>query len=131
MACLKTYVIQYFCTFPVQYKKKKLFKIDIKISFLHWSLIHYILLIKKEKKLWLAMTSKLGISTIKQCNMFYKMEFSLAIHFISIIYLNTKTKDTILLSMPIQSVLSSKYFFEWTLLPRLHFCQNSRYLQLM
>ena len=43
--------------------------------------------------------------------------------------LKTKTKDNILLSMSRQSVLSSKCFFEWMLLPRLHFCQNSIYLQ--
>ena len=61
--------------------------------------------------------------------LFYKMNFFF--HFTYIIDLKTKIKENSLLSMSMQSVLSSKCFFELTLFSRLHFCQNSSYLQIV
>ena len=61
--------------------------------------------------------------------LFYKMNFFF--HFTYIIDLKTKIKENSLLSMSMQSVLSSKCLFELTLFSRLHFCQNSSYLQIV
>ena len=65
----------------------------------------------------------------KTMQLFYKMIFFF--HFTYIIDLKTKIKENSLLSMSMQSVLSSKCLFELTLFSRLHFCQNSSYLQIV